>query len=200
MKNQQTMNYKRTLIKNTPMILNVLYKTTFILLCSLIPAMQSCRQSDKKEILTEQQIEFRKKRDRAGLRLGTMLNNRDFEQALRYVDSLHREYPDDPQLYFTEGWAYDMLGDNLRARAAYTKSMGIYDSLIAAKPDCSDMINKALIVQILYGMEAYTRALDEIQSTISSPNDSLTIEQIWREFIFNKEELSFAELSNDTIK
>lgn len=179
---------------------NILYKTTFILLCSLIPAMQSYRQSDKKEIPTEQQIEFQKERDRAGLRLETMLNNRDFEQALLYVDSLHREYPDDPQLYFTEGWAYDMLGDSLRARAAYTKSMGIYDSLIAAKPDCSDMINRALIVQILYGMEAYTRALDEIQSTISSPKDSLTIEQIWREFIFNKEELSFAELSNDTIK
>ncbi|MDE5550816.1 MAG: hypothetical protein K2I99_05625, partial [Bacteroidaceae bacterium] len=103
--NQQTMNHKRTLIKNTPMKSNILYKTTFILLCSLIPAMQSCRQSDKKEILTEQQIEFRKERDQAGLRLGAMLNNRDFEQALRYVDSLHREYPDDPQFYFIEGWA-----------------------------------------------------------------------------------------------
>ncbi|MDE6000672.1 MAG: hypothetical protein K2H04_11480, partial [Bacteroidaceae bacterium] len=80
------------------------------------------------------------------------------------------------------------------------KSIGIYDSIIVAKSDFSDMINRALIVQILYGMEAYTQALDEIQSTISSPKDSLAIEQIWREFIFNKEELSFAELSNDTIE
>lgn len=177
---------------------NTLYKTTFILLCSLIPALQSCRQSAKKGIPTEQQIELRKERDRAGLRLGAMLNNRDLEQALRYVDSLHREYPDDPQFYFIEGWVHDMLGDSLRARAAYTKSMDIYDSLIATKSDFSDMINRALIVQVLYGMEAYNQALDEIQSTISSPKDSLTIEQIWREFIFNKEELSFSELSNET--
>ena len=106
---------------------NILYKTTFILLCSVIPATQSCKQSDKKEILTEQQIEFRKERDQAGLRLGAMLNNRDFEQALRYVDSLHREYPDDPQFYFIEGWAYDMLGASLRALGAYTKSIEIFE-------------------------------------------------------------------------
>lgn len=175
----------------------VLYKITLILLCSLIPAMHSCKQNAKKEMSEEQKKERRKKRDRAGLRLGKILNDRDFERAFRYIDSLHREHPNDPQFYFCEGWAYDMLGDSLRARAAYTKSMSIYDSLITAKSNVNDMINRAGIIQILYGMEAYDQALDEMQSVITSPKDSLAIEQVWRGFVFDKEELRFSELSSE---
>lgn len=175
----------------------VLYKITLILLCSLIPAMHSCKQNAKKEMSEEQKKERRKKRDRAGLRLGKILNDRDFERAFRYIDSLHREHPNDPQFYFCEGWAYDMLGDSLQARAAYTKSMSIYDSLITAKSDFSDMVNRALIVQILYGMDAYNQTLDEMQSVITSPKDSLEIEQLWRGLVFNTKELRFSELSSE---
>ena len=88
------------------------------------------------------------------------------------MDSLNRVFPNDPQFYFTEGWVYDMQGDSLRARAAYTKSISIYDSLIADNPNFDDMINRAVIVQILYGMEAYNQALDEMQSTFTTAKDS----------------------------
>lgn len=171
---------------------NILYKIACILLFSLVPAMQSCKQSVKNEIPPEQQIEFRKKRFRAGLRLTEMLRDkdRDLKRVLQYLDSLHREFPHDPQFYFVEGWAYDMLEDSIRARAAYTKSIDIYDSLIAAKPNFDDMINRAGIVQILYGMEAYNRALDDMQSIFNSPQDSMNI-QIWRKTVIKKEELQF---------
>lgn len=82
-----------------------------------------------------------------------------------------------------------MQGDSLRARAAYTKSISIYDSLIADKPNFDDMINRAVIVQILYGMQAYNQALDEIQSTFTTAKDSSNI-KMWKEIgAIKKEEL-----------
>ena len=82
-----------------------------------------------------------------------------------------------------------MQGDSLRARAAYTKSISIYDSLIADKPNFDDMINRAVIVQILYGMEAYNQALDEMQSTFTTAKDSSNI-KMWKEIgAIKKEEL-----------
>ena len=160
-----------------------------ILLCSQVSAMQSCKQSTQKEILTERQIELRNERNLAGIRLKEILEERNFERALLYVDSLNRVFPNDPQFYFTEGWVYDMQGDSLRARSAYTKSISIYDSLIADKPNFDDMINRAVVVQILYGMEAYNQALDEIQSTFTTAKDSSYI-KMWKEIgAIKKEEM-----------
>lgn len=45
-----------------------------------------------------------------------MLNDRDFDRAHQFIDSLHIEYPRDPQFYFGEGWVYDMQGDSIKAR------------------------------------------------------------------------------------
>lgn len=187
-------NIKET-CKRTSMMSKV-YRMAFILLCFLIPAMQSCKQNARKEISAERLMEIHK-RDSVKLSLTPMLNNRDFEHVLPSIDSLIAEYPDDPQLYFVEGWVYDMQGDSLLARTAYTKSCSIYDSLIAANPNISDMVNRAYIVQILYGMDAYNRALDDMLSFVGSSRDSLWINDM-RETVFKKEELSFCELSNDT--
>lgn len=187
-------NIKET-CKRTSMMSKV-YRISFILLCFLIPAMQSCKQNAKKEISAERLMEIHK-RDSVKLSLTPMLNNRDFEHVLPSIDSLIAEYPDDPQLYFVEGWVYDMQGDSILARTAYTKSCSIYDSLIAANPNISDMVNRAYIVQILYGMDAYNRALDDMLSFVGSSRDSLWINDM-RETVFKKEELSFCGLSNDT--
>ena len=95
-----------------------------------------------------------------------MLNDRDFEQALQRIDSIHRKIPHDPQSYFCEGWVYDMQGGSLMARLAYTRSMEIYDSLIIVSKNIDDilghMINRAWIIQFLYDMDAYNKAIDEI--------------------------------------
>lgn len=174
------------------MSIKLSYKPVSILLLLLLFSIGNiCCKSAPKEEPTAEQIEAKKKRELAGLRLGAMLNARNFEQALQYIDSLHREYPNDPQFYFAEGWVYEMQGDSIRERKAYIKSCEIYDSLISVKPNSSDMINRALIVQILYGMEAYNQALDEMLSTLKSPKDSLEIEQMWRGMVFKEKEISF---------
>ncbi|MDE6159590.1 MAG: hypothetical protein K2F69_05815, partial [Bacteroidaceae bacterium] len=91
-----------------------------------------------------------------------------------------------------------MQGDSVRARRAYTRAVEIYDSLIAITPNFSDMINRACIVQTLYGVNAYNRALDEMLHTLSDPKDLQAVES-WRGYVNNNEELSFSELS-DTIQ
>ena len=168
------------------------------LLCLLIPVTQSCRQSEEKKVLTEQEIKRKQERNMSALRLGTLLNARELDRALHYLDTLNRLYPNDPQFYFCEGWAYEMQGDSVRARRAYIRSIEIYDSLIAITPNLGDMINRACIVQTLYGVDAYNRALDEILHTLSNPKDSQAVE-FWRGYVNNNKELSFSELS-DTIQ
>lgn len=168
-------------------MLNAL-KFNVIVICFLALSMQSCEKQNQKE---SQHI-AKHERDSIGLCLGSMLEERNFERALPYIDSLHTVYPDDPQFYFVEGWIHDMQGDSLCARAAYTKSLEIYDSLTEDAPNFSDMINRAVIVQILYGKDAYGKALDEMRSIFTSPQDTLEIEQLWRSYVFKKEDMSFA--------
>lgn len=168
-----------------------LYPFILLLLLS-VPALtlQSCKQKEEKKELTEQEKERRRMRDAAGMRLGEMLNARELDHALRYIDTLHRLYPNDPQFSFGEGWIYEMQGDSLRSRRAYTRSLEIYDSLIAVRHDIGDMANRAFLVQILYGMEAYDRALDEILPYCSDERDSMGIEYS-KGIEFKTKELSF---------
>ena len=119
-----------------------------------------------------------------------MLNDRDFEQALQRIDSIHRKIPHDPQSYFCEGWVYDMQGDSLMARLAYTRSMEIYDSLIIVSKNIDDilghMINRAWIIQFLYDMDAYNKAIDEIVSATPDSVFLLQIEQMCKGLLFKK--------------
>ncbi|MDE6158788.1 MAG: hypothetical protein K2F69_01620, partial [Bacteroidaceae bacterium] len=82
----------------------------FLLLCLLTPVLQSCRQSEEKKELAEQEIKRKQERYMSALRLGTLLNARELDHALRYLDTLHRLYPNDSQFCFCEGWAYEMQG------------------------------------------------------------------------------------------
>lgn len=79
---------------------NITNKITFMLLCSLASFILSCKQSARDEILTEQQIELKRKRLIAGERLHEMLHVKDYEQVLQYLDTLYLDYPRDPQLFF----------------------------------------------------------------------------------------------------
>ena len=124
-----------------------------------------------------------------------MLNDRDFEQALQRIDSIHRKIPHDPQSYFCEGWVYDMQGDSLMARLAYTRSMEIYDSLIIVSKNIDDilghMINRAWIIQFLYDMDAYNKAIDEIVSATPDSVFLLQIEQMCKGLVFKKKDIKF---------
>lgn len=172
-----------------------IYNIAFILLCSLPSILQSCKQTETKEMQEELQFNPQQMRDLAGLRLGGLLNKRDFEHALPYLDSLKQVYPNDPQFLFCEGWAYNLLGDSLRARMAYSKSLHFYDSLIAKKPYQDYMLNRACIIQYLFGQGAYNKALDEILSTTNNPNDSTYIGML-KMINFKAKETLFLNLSN----
>lgn len=74
----------------------------FALLCFFASVMLACKRSANNTISEKQQTEFNKKRYVAASHLEHMLNTRDFERALLYIDSLHREYPNDPQFAFAE--------------------------------------------------------------------------------------------------
>lgn len=162
-----------------------------VCLALFVTVIHGCKHSD--ETLPSDK-KAKRKRFQAGMRLNTLLCRRDLESALLFIDTLHTRYPRDPQFYFGEGWIYQMKNDSIKARSCFTKAVAIYDSLIAVKKDFGDQINRAIIIQILYGKEAYDKNLDEILRTSKNPHDSLVIEEIWRKLIYKKEDLFKPEM------
>ena len=162
-----------------------------VCLALFVTVIHGCKHSD--ETLPADK-KAKRERFQAGMRLDTLLCRRDLESALLFIDTLHTRYPRDPQFYFGEGWIYQMKNDSIKARSCFTKAVAIYDSLIAVKKDFGDQINRAIIIQILYGKEAYDKNLDEILRTAKSTHDSLVIEKIWRKLIYKKEDLFKPEM------
>lgn len=164
------------------------FHITALLLWFIISTVFSCKQNQGNEELSEQGKEVQKERFIAGGRLEKMLENKNLELSLLYLNFLHVKYPHDPQFYFCEGWVYDMKKDSVKSHAAYSKALNIYDSLIVVEPKFDREINRAVIVQILYGQKAYTKTLDNIQAKYNTYNDSLEIEMVWRKFVYNPNE------------
>lgn len=54
-------------------------------------------------------------------------------------------------------------------------------------------------MQILYGMDAFNRALDEIESTFCNLGHPIKYPQIYMENVFNTEKLKFSETMVDTV-
>lgn len=162
-----------------------------VCLALFVTVIHGCKHSD--ETLPSDK-KAKRERFQAGMRLDTLLCRRDLESALLLIDTLHTRYPCDPQFYFGEGWIYQMKNDSIKARSCFTKAVAIYDSLIAVKKDFGDEINRAVIIQILYGKEAYDKSLDEILRTAKSTHDSLVIEEIYRKLIYKKEDLFKPEM------
>lgn len=165
-----------------------IYRPIIVLAFLLIPVMLSCKLVKEEPISEEQQKEIARKRFLAGEKLEDILCEKDFKHALSYLDTLHAAFPRDPQFYFCEGWTYDMLEDSIRSRAAFAHAVLIYDSLIAAKQDFGDMINRAFIIQILYGQNTYQQTLDSMQQKKSTPEDSFAI-KVYRKVVYKKVEL-----------
>lgn len=69
-----------------------------------------------------------------------------------------------------------MKGDSVRARSCYTQAVSIYDSLIAVKKDFGDQVNRAILIQLLYGQKAYDNALNKILRTVDNSHDSVMVE------------------------
>ena len=173
------------------------FHITALLLWFIISTVFSCKQNQGNEQLSEQEKEAKKERFIAGGRLEEMLGNKNLELSLLYLNFLHVRYPHDAQFYFAEGWVYDIKKDSVKSHTAFSKALDIYDSLIVAEPNFNNEINRAFIVQILYGQEAYTKALDKIQEKYKAHDDSQEID-MWRNLVYNPNEL-FQNTSSYTV-
>lgn len=145
-------------------------KTVIFLVCTLIVTLLLCK------VRADWQQELKEKRFQAGERAEAMMHNRDFTHLYPYLDTMHKEYPHDPLFYVAEGMARDFQGDKNRARKAYEKAIEIYNFRIATKHEWGDKVNRAAIIQSLYGKAAFNQALDEAISQASSKQEAENIE------------------------
>jgi len=161
------------------MMNRIAIKTVIFLLCTLILTLLLCKAH------ADWQQELKEKRFRAGERAEAMMHNRDFTHLYPYLDTMHKEYPHDPLFYVAEGMARDYQGDKSRARKAYEKAVEIYDFRIATKHEWGDKVNRAAVIQSLYGKAAFNQALDEAISQAFSKQEAENIEYFrnidWKE-------------------
>ncbi|MBR6202316.1 MAG: hypothetical protein IKQ62_04880 [Bacteroidaceae bacterium] len=149
----------------------------------------SCNHAEKKNAKSEtneRYLDEQRERHCKAMRLDSLLCNRAFGEALLFLDSLHQQYPQDPQFYFGEGWVYDMQDDSTNAHAAFRKARALYDSLILKNDDLGDKINRAFITQILEGKEAYDLELNQLAKSVKDDKDSLYVES-FHNYIYEKE-------------
>ena len=140
---------------------------------------QADAQTETAQVAKEQ-------RSADGLRLMSMLSEQDFENALSLLDTLHARYPDDPQFHFAEGWIYDMEDDSIKSRRCFEKALMLYDSLVIQDDGVDGKINRAFIIQILYGEDAYNEEITKIAQSARTPEDSANIEN-WRGVLYDKD-------------
>lgn len=149
----------------------------------------SCNYAEKTNAAPEtndRSLDEQRERHCKAMRLDSLLCNRAFGEALLFLDSLHQQYPQDPQFYFGEGWVYDMQDDSTNAHAAFRKARALYDSLILKNDDLGDKINRAFITQILEGKEAYDLELNQLAKSVKDDKDSLYVES-FHNYIYEKE-------------
>lgn len=146
---------------------------------------------------SEKEYDVRKERFYDGERLQNMLCNRELKEALSFLDTLHTKYPHDPQFYFGEGWIHDMSDDSIKARRCFEKALCLYDSLIAEKEDLGYRINRAFIIDILYGHDVHNKAIDSLLIYAKNSSDSANIE-MFRDVKYDKDKM-FQPGANDML-
>ncbi len=107
-------------------------------------------------------------------------------RLMSLLDTLHARYPDDPQFHFAEGWIYDMEDDSIKSRRCFEKALMLYDSLVIQDDGVDGKINRAFIIQILYGEDAYNEEITKIAQSARTPEDSANIEN-WRGVLYDKD-------------
>ncbi len=123
-----------------------------------------------------------------GHQLEMLLYYRDLKKALVLTELLQSLYPNDAEFCFAEGWIHDMNKDSTAANHAFHKAEVLYDSLIKCNNKFSDKLNRAFIIQRLYGIESYNNDLDGILKSVHSANDSNIVEN-YRLFHYKPEDL-----------
>ena len=98
------------------------------------------------------------------------LSLRDFETAKRYIDTLRANGRDNEIFYLEEGWMYDMLNEKEKAKECFLKSLKLQESKIdtmkKSLPRDVELVQRAMLIQALYGNEAHERSLDSLRGKL----------------------------------
>lgn len=124
-------------------------------------------------------------RDAKARQLTILIKEGKFGDGMNLLDTLHREYPNDAQFYFIEGWLLDYLGNRQRAERSFEISLSKYDSLTTVRKDFRTSLNRAFLIYALRGDSAYQKELDTMSVTYVSDMDSATID-MFRKIRYDK--------------
>lgn len=119
-------------------------------------------------------IESDKKRMRVdterGFVLLSSLTSRDFETAKKYFDTLRANGRDNEIFYLQEGWMYDMLNEKDKAKKCFLKSLKLQeekiDTMKKSQSRDVELVQRAMLIQALYGDEAHERSLDSLRGKL----------------------------------
>ncbi len=81
-----------------------------------------------------------------GERLTALIKEDKYQEGLKLLDTMRVKYPHDAQAPFIQGWILDHLGESEQAKASFTRSLEVYDSLCAEKFDFGNEVNRAFVI------------------------------------------------------
>ncbi len=123
-----------------------------------------------------------------GERLTALIKEDKYQEGLKLLDTMRVKYPHDAQAPFIQGWILDHLGESEQAKASFTRSLEVYDSLCAEKFDFGNEVNRAFVIQALKGDEAFQKQLDKLLPTCQNNADTLTVD-MYRNLKYDKHSL-----------
>lgn len=105
-----------------------------------------------------------------GFILISSLTSRDFEAAKKYFDTLCANGRDNEIFYLEEGWMYDMLNEKEKSKRCFLKSLKLQeekiDTMKKGLPRDVELVQRAMLIQALYGNEAHERSLDSLRDKL----------------------------------
>ncbi len=123
-----------------------------------------------------------------GMRLTALIKEDKYQEGLKLIDTMRVKYPQDAQVPFIEGWMLDHLGESEQAKASFSKSLEIYDSLCAEKYDFGNEVNRAYVILALKGDEAFQEKMDFLLSKSKNNADSALV-NMYRQIKYDKDAL-----------
>lgn len=133
-----------------------------------------------------------------GFILLSSLSSRDFETAKKYFDTLRANGRDNEIFYLEEGWMYDMLNEKEKSKRCFLKSLKLQEEKIdtmkkGVRRDV-ELVQRAMLIQALYGNEAHERSLDSLRDKLC---DSTFLEWGRKGLTYNKENMFKGQIYKD---
>lgn len=166
------------------------YLTYLPILAILLTTLFACGSKNEK-VMDKRTYEER------WMMLNVSLINRDFSTALLYIDTLQKYYPEYHTLYFSKGWVYSMENKPKEAKKNFLKALEIIDKDLKRTKEKEKRdglwMNRAFMMEVLYGRETYMKTLDSMKSVLS---DTMCLELLKNEK-YEKENMFYGKAYQD---